>query len=54
MYKYDGSTAISAGDKVNVRIADGGILVVAGYGADGAMDSVDTDMILHLNVRFWG
>lgn len=35
---------VKAGDIVKCRVVAGGVLVVAGYGADGAMASIDTDM----------
>lgn len=44
MYKYDGSTTVSAGDKVKVRAADGGIVVAAGYDAEGALTGVVSEM----------
>ena len=44
MYKEDGATTVKPGDKVNVRVANGGVLVVASYDENDVMTAVDTDL----------
>ena len=51
MFKPSGNTTLNAGDKIIARLVSEGVLAVAAYDAEGAMISVDSDMVANANYR---